>query len=107
MSETAADTAPPLDESARPKLPRYARLHFDKARDRWVLLVPERVMIPDETAIEIIKQCDGEKTIAEIIDGLADKYAAERDQIAADVTEMLQDLANKGFLIDMREEDKS
>ena len=42
-------------KSAGAVLARYARLHFDKARDRWVLLVPERVMVPDETAVEILQ----------------------------------------------------
>ena len=31
---------------------------------------------------------------------LAQKYAAPADQITADVIEMIQDLANSGFLID-------
>ncbi len=104
MTEAAVTMAPAFDEDARPKLPRYARLHFDKARDRWVLLVPERVMVPDETAVEILQLCDGERTLAEIIDGLAEKYAAPRDEIAVDVAEMLSDLAGKGFLIDNRED---
>ena len=107
MSEAAAIMTAKLEEAARPKLPRYARLHFATARDRWVLLVPERVMVPDVTAVEIIQQCDGVRTIGEIVDGLAAKYAAPRDQIAGDVIEMLQDLADKGFLVDTREEDET
>lgn len=104
MSDTATMT-PVLDETAQPVLPRYARLHFDKARDRWVLLVPERVMVPDETAVEILQQCDGQRTLGEIVDVLSEKYAADRDQIASDVTAMLQDLVDKGFLMNAREEE--
>lgn len=104
MSETLAVANPTLDETSRPVLPRYARLHFDKTRDRWMLLVPERVMVPDDTAIEILHICDGVRTIGEIIDHLAEKYLAEREAIATDVVSMLQDLADKGFLIDAPEE---
>lgn len=105
MSETATLANPTLAESSRPMLPRYARLHFDKARDRWVLLVPERVMVPDETAVEILQLCDGERAIADIVDILAEKYVADRAAIAGDVIVMLQDLADKGFLIDVTEEE--
>ncbi len=104
MIEAMASANPILDEASRPVLPRFARLHFDKARDRWVLLVPERVLVPDDTAIEILQLCDGARTIADVVDLLAVKYVADRDAIAGDVIEMLQDLADKGFVIDSREE---
>jgi pyrroloquinoline quinone biosynthesis protein D len=105
MDGSAIAMNPTIDEASRPVLPRYARLHFDKARDRWVLLVPERVMVPDDTAVEILQLCDGERTLAVIIDLLAAKYVAEREAIATDVTALLQDLADRGFLVNAREEE--
>ena len=105
MDEAATAMNPMIDEASRPALPRYARLHFDKARDRWVLLVPERVMVPDDTAVEILHMCDGERSLADIVDILAEKYAADREAISTDVTALLQDLAYRGFLVDAREED--
>jgi len=104
MNEAAAAVTTKLDESSRPVLPRFARLHFDKARERWVLLVPERVMVPDETAVEVLKLCDGERTLGDVVDLLAEKYAADRETISADVVAMLQDLADPGYLVDAREE---
>ena len=104
MNEAATAVTTKLDESSRPVLPRFARLHFDKARDRWVLLVPERVMVPDETAVEVLKLCDGERTLGDVVDMLAEKYAADRETISADVVAMLQDLADPGYLVDAREE---
>ena len=92
-----------LAETSRPTLPRHVRLQFDKVRDRWILLAPERVMVPDPTAVEILQQCDGERTIGGILDGLCDKYAAPRDEIGRDVLALLQDLADRGFLIDAEE----
>lgn len=105
MNATATAVNPTIDETSRPVLPRYARLHFDKARDRWVLLVPERVMVPDDTAVEVLQMCDGERSVADIVDLLAEKYAAERDTISTDVVALLQDLADRGFLVDAREGD--
>jgi pyrroloquinoline quinone biosynthesis protein D len=38
-----------------------------------------------------------------MVDQLAAKYAAPREDIGADVVAMLQDLADKGFLIEAKE----
>jgi pyrroloquinoline quinone biosynthesis protein D len=92
-----------VSESTRPALPRHSRLKFDKIRERWVMLVPERVLVPDETAIEILHLCDGATSVAGIVDTLAQKYAAERNLISDDVIALLQDLADKGYLIDTAE----
>jgi pyrroloquinoline quinone biosynthesis protein D len=81
-----------------PALPRGVRLRFDQARDAWVLLAPERVLMPDPIAIEILKRCDGKASVAAIVDELAAAYAAERSQIESDVIALLQDLADKGLL---------
>lgn len=79
-------------------LARHARLRFDEARQRWVILAPERVLVPDEIAVEILQLCDGARNVEQVIDALAAKYAAERTLIATDVVAMLRDLADKGFL---------
>lgn len=94
-----------IGEASRPMLPRHARLRFDETRARWVLLVPERVLAPDETAVEVLQLCDG-RTVGEIVDALAAKYAAERGQIRGDVVAMLQDLAEKGFLTEAKGDGK-
>jgi pyrroloquinoline quinone biosynthesis protein D len=91
-----------VSEASLPVLPRHAKLRFDETRQRWVILAPERVLAPDEIAVEILQLCDGERTVAQIVDSLAEKYAAEREAIAADVIAMLGDLAEKGFLIEAR-----
>jgi pyrroloquinoline quinone biosynthesis protein D len=92
-----------VSEASRPVLPRHARLRFDETRQRWVILAPERVLAPDEIAVEVLQLCDGVRSVAQMVDQLAAKYAAERGAIAADVIAMLQDLADKGFLTDVRE----
>jgi pyrroloquinoline quinone biosynthesis protein D len=92
-----------VSEASRPLLPRHARLKFDETRQRWVILAPERVLAPDEIAVEVLQLCDGVRSVAAIIDQLAEKYAAPRDAIGTDVIAMLQDLADKGFLTQARE----
>ena len=92
-----------VSEASRPVLPRHAKLKFDETRQRWVILAPERVLAPDEIAVEVLQLCDGVRSVAAMIDQLAEKYAAARDAIATDVITMLQDLADKGFLTEARE----
>ena len=72
---------------------------FDEVRKRWIILAPERLMLPDEQAVEILQLVDGKTGVAAIVDSLAQRYSqAPRDLIAKDVTAMLQDLADKGCL---------
>jgi pyrroloquinoline quinone biosynthesis protein D len=92
-----------VSEASRPVLPRHARLKFDETRQRWVILAPERVLAPDQIAVEILQLCDGVRSVGQMIDRLAEKYAAEREAISTDVIAMLQDLADKGFLTEARE----
>ena len=88
-----------VDAAARLVLPRHVKLKHDKVRDRWILLAPERVLDPDETALEIVRQLDGTRSVDDIVRALAEKYAAPREVIFGDVVAMLQDLADKGFLV--------
>jgi pyrroloquinoline quinone biosynthesis protein D len=92
-----------VSETSRPRLPRHAKLKFDETRQRWVILAPERVLAPDEIAVEVLQLCDGVRSVEQMIDQLAEKYAADRGAIATDVIAMLQDLADKGFLTEARE----
>jgi pyrroloquinoline quinone biosynthesis protein D len=81
--------------------PRFApgvRLHHDKARARWVVMAPERMFIPDETALEVLQLVDGARDLDAIIDALVAKFEAPRDVIAADVQAMVEDLTNRGAL---------
>ena len=92
-----------VSETSRPILARHAKLKFDETRQVWVILAPERVLAPDEIAVEVLQLCDGVRSVADMVDQLAAKYAAERNAIATDVIAMLQDLADKGFLTEARE----
>ncbi|MBH5368628.1 pyrroloquinoline quinone biosynthesis peptide chaperone PqqD [Bradyrhizobium glycinis] len=92
-----------VSEASRPVLPRHAKLRYDETREVWVILAPERVLAPDEIAVEVLQLCNGERNVGDIADQLAAKYAAPREAILADVIAMLQDLADKGFLTEIRE----
>jgi pyrroloquinoline quinone biosynthesis protein D len=87
-----------ITEACVPFLPRSVKLIEDRARGRWVLNAPERVVVPDDTALEILHLCDGERTVDAICDVLAQRYNATAATIRADVIELLQELADKGLV---------
>ena len=92
-----------ITEQSRPVLARHAKLKFDESRQVWVILVPERVLAPDEIAVEILQLCDGARNVDQIVDILAAKYTADRVMIGEDVIAMLRDLAEKGFLTEAQD----
>jgi len=87
-----------IGEGSVPRLRRGVRLRFDPSRSAWVLLAPERVLVPDEIAVEILRRCDGEATVGAIVDELSRSYEAERTLIAQDVAALLEDLVAKGMV---------
>ena len=92
------DPGPAIAVEARPRLPRGVRLVHNEAQGGWVLLAPERVFKPDAVALEILKRCTGEATMAAIVDDLAKTFNAPRERISADVSAMLRGLADKQLL---------
>jgi pyrroloquinoline quinone biosynthesis protein D len=91
-------TRPTIDGRSKPMLQQHARMRHDTARDRWIVLAPERVFEPDAIAVAVLHLCDGSRTADEIADELGRSYAADRAQIIGDIIPMLQDLADKGIL---------
>ena len=87
-----------ISHESVPRLPRGVKLHFDKQRDQWVVLAPERLFVPDPIALEIIKRCDGQSSVSAIVDDLARTFAAPRERILDDVNALLQDLSDKGVM---------
>ncbi len=83
----------------RPNLAPHVRLIFDRRRDRWVVLAPERMLVPDEIALDILRRCTGDSAVDDIIDALASEFDAPRHEIAADVLELLRDLTEKGVVV--------
>ena len=83
---------------SRPRLAQGSRLRWDEARQSWVVLAPERVILLDETAHEIVRRCDGTATIAEIVADLARSFEADPGEVEGDVVELIDDLTAKRIL---------
>ena len=85
-------------DALRPRLPRGVRLSYDASQACWLMLAPERIFKPDEIAVQIIRRCDGERSVADIVDDLSENFDADRSEVRADVIDFLRDLADKRVL---------
>ena len=65
---------------------------------RWVLLAPERVLTPDDTAVAVLQALRRQANCRGIAEALAKDYAAPADVIRKDVMDLLQGLADKGYI---------
>lgn len=84
----------------RPRLARGVRLRWDRITGKTLLLRPEQGFELHGSAAEILKLCTADRTVAQIVDHLADSHdEAARDQIAEDVPRLLADLAGRGLVV--------
>jgi pyrroloquinoline quinone biosynthesis protein D len=60
--------------AGRPRLGRGVKLRFDRTRERHVLLLPETVVVLNATGAAILELCDGQRSVAEIVAALRERY---------------------------------
>ena len=66
--------APQVSNVDRPRLARHVRLTFSPPRQRHILLLPETVVVLNDTGAAILGLCDGRRTVAEILAELGARY---------------------------------
>jgi pyrroloquinoline quinone biosynthesis protein D len=84
-----------LPDGARPALLSGVRTKHDAVRGVWVLLAPERTLKLDAIGQAILAEVDGERTFAEIVGTLAERYAAPPERIAQDARVWLVSLIDR------------
>ncbi len=87
-----------INKDVIPKFPKHVKLKYNKPRDEWVILAPERLVKLDNIAVEILKLIDGMRNVNEISKNLSEKFSAPEEVILKDVNNLLQTLADKGFI---------
>lgn len=98
MNDTPIRTRAIIEIGSVPAMPRHIKMRHDPGRGRWIILGPERVFNPDETAVAVLKLCDGVRSVKDIAGQLSKEYNAPETEIIGDVIAMLQDLADKGVI---------
>lgn len=85
--------------ASRPKLAPKARLRWDKRAGKYFLLYPERGLLLNATAADIVQLCTGEHTVEGIVGELAGKYPGQaREEIEREVLTFLGQIQSRGLL---------
>ena len=72
----------------RPALAPMFRLQFEPVQDAWVLLYPEGMVKLNTPAAEILRRCDGARSVDEIVVELESAFA--RPDLRRDVEAFLE-----------------
>ena len=81
---------------AHPKLSRRFRLQYEEAQTRWVLLYPEGMVQLNDSAAEILKRCDGERTVAEIVTELETAFSVQG--LTTQVESLIEEGGRRGWI---------
>ncbi|MGH4008738.1 MAG: pyrroloquinoline quinone biosynthesis peptide chaperone PqqD [Pseudonocardiaceae bacterium] len=85
-----------LSLTDRPQLRRGVRVGTDPLNGETVLLFPEGVLMMNETAAAVVRQCDGSHSVTAVLQSVGEVY----DDVAVeDVLALLQDLVAQGLLV--------
>ncbi|HSB73801.1 MAG TPA: pyrroloquinoline quinone biosynthesis peptide chaperone PqqD [Candidatus Methylomirabilis sp.] len=88
-----------LSHSSRPKLASKARLRWDRREGKHMLLYPERGLLLNATAADIVQRCTGEQTVGGIVDQLVEKYPGKaREEMEAEVMAFLGRMHSRGLV---------
>ncbi len=84
------------ENSERPRIRSPARLKYDEARQTDILLLPERVILLNAAAGAILRLCDGNRTVGEIVQELEAAY--QQSSLKEDIVGFLEIAASKGWV---------
>lgn len=88
-----------MPAEARPRLAAKARLRWDRKAERYMLLYPEKGLVLNPTAADVVRLCTGEHTVEAIVEQLAAKYAPQpREVIAREIHDFLRAMADRGLV---------
>ncbi|MEH7387368.1 pyrroloquinoline quinone biosynthesis peptide chaperone PqqD [Bacillus sp. JJ1521] len=89
--------------SSLPKLAQKGRLKFDKVREKHLLLLPEKVVVLNETAASILALCDGNESIHTITEKMRSSLESENkpdfEIMQEDITRFILKMVDEGWVV--------
>jgi pyrroloquinoline quinone biosynthesis protein D len=82
----------------RPRLARRVRLQTDAVSGNPVMLHQEAITVLNQTGYEILRLCDGTRTLPEIIQDLEKQYPASKSNLSLEVLEYIEVVNQKGLI---------
>ena len=87
-----------LELNKRPRLAKRVRLQIDAVSGNPVLLHQEAVMVLNQTGYEILRLCDGTRTLREILQDLENQYPAAKSILSREVLQYFQAISQRGLI---------
>ena len=86
----------PTAIATAPRLSRRMRLQYEDAQQRWVLLYPEGMVQLNPSAAEILRRCDGSRTVEAIVSELEAAFGVQG--IGDEVRALLAEGTRRGWI---------
>jgi pyrroloquinoline quinone biosynthesis protein D len=80
-----------------PTLARGYRLQYEQVQSAWVPLYPEGMVKLNDSSAEILRRCNGERSIDAMVADLEILFNAKG--IAPQVTDLLQEGIRRGWIV--------
>lgn len=93
----ASGTAVPRALPAFPRLSRLYRMQYEQVQSAWVLLYPEGMVQLNDSSAEILRRCNGERSVDVMVADLEILFNAKG--IAPQVRELLQEGMRRGWIV--------
>jgi pyrroloquinoline quinone biosynthesis protein D len=87
-----------VEPGQRPEINPLFLFRWEDTQDSYVLLYPEGVVKLNETAGEILKRCDGQRTVAALIDELKQLFTEAPERVESGVRKFLEVSYAKGWI---------
>jgi PqqA peptide cyclase len=98
-SQNKDPVAAAINDQACPALARGVRLRSDPITGEPLLLYPEGVLPLDSTTHDIVRLCNGRRTVEAIIHSLADDYDVDSGTLRSDVHDCLSQLRQNLLIV--------
>jgi pyrroloquinoline quinone biosynthesis protein D len=86
-----------LTPDSMPALASGHRLQFEPSQDAWVLLYPEGMVQLNTSAAEILKLCDGTRTLTQVVAAL--EFTFQVKGIEPEVRALIAQGMSRGWIV--------
>lgn len=85
-------------DDARPRLTPHFVFRWEASQDAYILLYPEGLIKLNPSAGEILKRCDGSRTLTDIVTDLQSAFPGSEERIASGTRAFIDLARGKGWL---------
>ncbi len=82
----------------KPSWVRGVRRRYDEVRERWMIVGPERILLPKGPGGAIAAKVDGDTSVEAMVEALSEEFDGPKESIWGDTVAFLEGLERKGYL---------